>query len=248
MLQADSSNNSSSAASTSSAVPPQQQPMKLDAHQLLTPITSYNTYNSQNSNNSSDKSTNQNFNNSFVGDMRTSAFQLPINSQVDSRNGHNNANQHNIHQQGQQKCQQNNIHFSSFHGFQANTQQNSQPQMIYDAQNPAPLTIPAVITQLSQNTGYPIKQHNGQRTFGPHVNDAGISPPRGSEVFVGKIPRDLYEDELVPLFEAVGKIYMMRLMMDFDGRNRGYCFITYLQKSHARLAIAKFNNYSVLVN
>ena len=112
-------------------------------------------------------------------------------------------------------------------------------------ENSVNLNIPPSILQLSKTTGYPIKQHNGQRTFGPHVSDSEIPPPRGCEIFVGKIPRDLYEDELVPLFETIGKIYKMRLMMDFDGRNRGYCFITYKQKSHAQLAISKFNNYEI---
>lgn len=35
----------------------------------------------------------------------------------------------------------------------------------------------------------------------------GPPPPRGCEVFIGKIPRDMYEDELVPVFERAGKIY-----------------------------------------
>ena len=88
----------------------------------------------------------------------------------------------------------------------------------------------------------------------------GDSPPsKGCEVFVGKIPRDLFEDEIFPVFETIGPIYEMRLMMDFDGRNRGFCFVMYTKKrclflaatglkvhfSHARAAISKLNNYEV---
>ncbi len=40
---------------------------------------------------------------------------------------------------------------------------------------------------------------------------------------MGKIPRDMYEDELVPVFERAGRIYEFRLMMEFSGENRGYC-------------------------
>merc|ERR1711881_410383 len=47
------------------------------------------------------------------------------------------------------------------------------------------------------------------------------------------------------MFETIGKIHTCRLMMDFDGRNRGYCFITYRSRTHARLAIEKFNNFEI---
>lgn len=58
------------------------------------------------------------------------------------------------------------------------------------------------------------------------------------QVFVGKIPRDLYEDELVPLFESAGPIWDLRLMMDpLSGQNRGYAFITYCNKDDAQKAV-----------
>lgn len=41
--------------------------------------------------------------------------------------------------------------------------------------------------------------------------------------FVGKIPRDMYEDELVPVFERAGKIYEFRLMMEFSGGKSRLC-------------------------
>lgn len=58
----------------------------------------------------------------------------------------------------------------------------------------------------------------------------GPPPPRGCEVFVGKIPRDMYEDELVPLFETAGRMYEFRLMMEFSGENRGYAFVMYTNR------------------
>ena len=52
--------------------------------------------------------------------------------------------------------------------------------------------------------GYNVTQRNGQRIFGgPPPNWKGPAPDKGSEVFVGKVPRDMYEWELVPLFEKV---------------------------------------------
>lgn len=59
-----------------------------------------------------------------------------------------------------------------------------------------------------------------------------------SQIFVGKIPRDLFEDELVPLFEKAGPIWDLRLMMDpLSGLNRGYAFVTFCTKEAAQEAV-----------
>ena len=58
------------------------------------------------------------------------------------------------------------------------------------------------------------------------------------QVFCGKIPKEIFEDELIPLFEKCGKIWDMRLMMDpFSGLNRGYCFVTFCEKEAATEAV-----------
>lgn len=58
------------------------------------------------------------------------------------------------------------------------------------------------------------------------------------QIFVGKIPRDLFEDELVPLFEKAGPIWDLRLMMDpLSGLNRGYAFVTFCTKEAAQQAV-----------
>ncbi|TSO98547.1 RNA-binding protein 47 [Bagarius yarrelli] len=103
----------------------------------------------------------------------------------------------------------------------------------------------AALMALMERTGYKMVQENGQRKYGPPPGWQGASPPRGCEIFVGKIPRDVYEDELVPVFESVGRIYEMRLMMDFDGKNRGYAFVMYTQKHEAKRAVRELNNYEV---
>jgi RNA recognition motif-containing protein len=71
------------------------------------------------------------------------------------------------------------------------------------------------VLKISQETGYPIQQNNGQRKMGPPPDWTGPPPPKGCEVFVGSLPRNIYEDELYPLFSVVGKIYELRLMLDF---------------------------------
>uniref|UniRef100_A0AAY4D1A6 APOBEC1 complementation factor n=1 Tax=Denticeps clupeoides TaxID=299321 RepID=A0AAY4D1A6_9TELE len=89
-------------------------------------------------------------------------------------------------------------------------------------------------------------QENGQRRYGgPPPNWEGPPPERGSEIFVGKLPRDLFEDELVPLCEKFGKIFEVRMMMDFNGNNRGYAFVTFTNKQEAKNAMKQLNNYEI---
>ena len=57
-------------------------------------------------------------------------------------------------------------------------------------------------------------------------------------MFCGKIPRDLYEDELIPLFEKCGQIWDLRLMMDpMTCLNRGYAFVTFTTRAAAQEAV-----------
>ncbi|XP_063314615.1 probable RNA-binding protein 46 [Pelobates fuscus] len=102
------------------------------------------------------------------------------------------------------------------------------------------------LLSLMKKTGYHIVQENGQRKFGgPPPGWEGPPPPRGCEVFVGKIPRDMCEEDLIPVFEQAGKIYEFRLMMEFSGENRGYAFVMYTNKDEALLAIRMLNNYEI---
>ncbi|XP_076856757.1 APOBEC1 complementation factor isoform X2 [Brachyhypopomus gauderio] len=104
----------------------------------------------------------------------------------------------------------------------------------------------APLRALIQRTGYQIHQENGQRRYGgPPPGWEAPPPERGSEIFVGKLPRDLFEDELVPLCEKFGKIYEVRMMMDFNGNNRGYAFVTFSTKQEAKNAMKQLNNYEI---
>ncbi len=63
------------------------------------------------------------------------------------------------------------------------------------------------LLELTNKTLYSLVQRNGQRIYGgPPPGWQGPAPEKGCEVFVGKVPRDCYEDELVPIFEAVSRI------------------------------------------
>ena len=51
---------------------------------------------------------------------------------------------------------------------------------------------------------YDHETKNGQRIYGgPPPDWKGSYPAKGSEIFVGKVPHDIFEDELVPIFEQV---------------------------------------------
>ena len=72
----------------------------------------------------------------------------------------------------------------------------------------------------------------------PGSGHSGMQPRTGTDVSVGKIPRDFNEDELVPLFEKAGPIWDLCLRMDpLSGQNRGYAFITFCGKEAAQEAV-----------
>ncbi|XP_022655415.1 heterogeneous nuclear ribonucleoprotein Q-like isoform X2 [Varroa destructor] len=103
------------------------------------------------------------------------------------------------------------------------------------------------IKAILERSGYSLDVTTGQRKYGgPPPGFDGQPPAAGCEVFVGKIPKDMFEDELIPLFEKCGKIYDLRLMMDpLTGLNRGYAFITYCEKQGAQEAVNMYDNYEI---
>lgn len=105
------------------------------------------------------------------------------------------------------------------------------------------------IKELLDRTNYTLDVTTGQRKYGgppPESVHSGAQPTIGTEIFVGKIPRDLFEDELVPLFEKAGPIWDLRLMMDpLSGLNRGYAFVTFCAKESAQEAVKLCNNHEI---
>uniref|UniRef100_A0A1B0D5I7 RRM domain-containing protein n=1 Tax=Phlebotomus papatasi TaxID=29031 RepID=A0A1B0D5I7_PHLPP len=103
------------------------------------------------------------------------------------------------------------------------------------------------IKQILERTGYTLDVTTGQRKYGgPPPNWDGPTPGNGCEVFCGKIPKDMYEDELIPLFEKCGPIWDLRLMMDpMTGTNRGYAFVTFTTRDSAQNAVKELNDYEI---
>ncbi|XP_063604211.1 probable RNA-binding protein 46 isoform X1 [Penaeus indicus] len=111
-----------------------------------------------------------------------------------------------------------------------------------------PDSVVEALKELQQRTGFPISQENGQRRYGPPPSWDGLPPPKGCEVFIGKIPRDMFEDELVPVLERAGKLYEVRLMMETASTNRGYGFVQFTTREEAENALRSLNNHEVRPN
>ncbi|XP_023845712.1 dead end protein 1 isoform X1 [Salvelinus sp. IW2-2015] len=89
-----------------------------------------------------------------------------------------------------------------------------------------------------QETDVKLTQVNGQRKYGGPPDDwLGAPPGPGCEVFISQIPRDVFEDQLIPLFRAVGPLWEFRLMMNFSGQNRGFAYAKYDSPASAAAAI-----------
>uniref|UniRef100_A0A6P6Y0K2 RNA-binding protein 47-like n=1 Tax=Dermatophagoides pteronyssinus TaxID=6956 RepID=A0A6P6Y0K2_DERPT len=103
------------------------------------------------------------------------------------------------------------------------------------------------LISLAKNLNYRVAQENGQRIFGPPLdwNEESVISEKGTEVFIGRIPSDCFENELIPLFEKPGRIYKMRLMIDFSRKNRGYGFVQYFNKEDAQRAVKMLNRFEI---
>ncbi|KAK8378977.1 hypothetical protein O3P69_009603 [Scylla paramamosain] len=117
----------------------------------------------------------------------------------------------------------------------------------HDAANAAgtPQELSPGLRQLLDRTKYPLMQENGHRRYGPPPDWEGPPPPEGCEVFVGRIPRDMFEDELVPVMERAGRVYDVRLMVDQVVGNRGFGFVQYCTLAEAKNALRTLKEVEV---
>lgn len=99
---------------------------------------------------------------------------------------------------------------------------------------------------MTSRPNYNLDQVNGQRIYKLGLDNEVTTPPqKGSEVYITRLPRDCYEDELVPLFETIGPIVRMRLIMDFSGTTHGYGFVEYADPSTAKSAIKTLDGHEI---
>ncbi|KXJ73727.1 probable RNA-binding protein 46 [Aedes albopictus] len=87
---------------------------------------------------------------------------------------------------------------------------------------------------------YHTVQVNGQRFIGP-PGCLPEEPPYDWELFVKHLPRNLFEQELIPLFSAAGPVYQIRLLMCFSGLNRGIAYVRYTCQEDFQRALCMFH-------
>ncbi|XP_071556960.1 RNA-binding protein 47 [Temnothorax nylanderi] len=102
------------------------------------------------------------------------------------------------------------------------------------------------LLEMLRRTEYELVQENGQRRLtAPEVSRGERQRVKGAEVFLGRLPRDCYEDELMPLLEQVGRLLELRLMLDFSGSTRGYAFALYENPRIARKACERLDGHEI---
>jgi len=104
------------------------------------------------------------------------------------------------------------------------------------------------LADILSRTGYTLDVTAGQRKYGgPPPDWEEPSPGKGCQLYCGNIPRDMYEDVLIPMFEKCGKIWDLRLMMDgsMTGLNRGYAFVTFTSPDEALKAVQELHHHEI---
>ncbi|XP_054168499.1 RNA-binding protein 47-like [Oppia nitens] len=111
------------------------------------------------------------------------------------------------------------------------------------------LKKPEEYSLLNIVSGYRVIQQKGERRLGPPINCTDITKPeKGCEIYIGGLPRDLFEDELFPFLSSIGTIYQIRLKVHFSGLTRGYAFATYTKPSDAIRAVQVLNRREIRPN
>lgn len=89
-------------------------------------------------------------------------------------------------------------------------------------------------------------QSNGCRIY---INPLGISkypiPTDKIEIFVRNLPRDCFENEILPHFERFGPIYKFRLLIDYDNLTRGYGYLIFYLEKSALMALDVMGYYII---
>lgn len=105
------------------------------------------------------------------------------------------------------------------------------------------------IDALLEETKYKIEVTSGQRRYGgppPKEIYDGPDPGPQCQVFIGKIPKNAFEDEIVPLLQQCGTIWDFRLMMEpMTGRNRGFGFCSFTTKEAAMKCVKEVDNKEI---
>lgn len=81
----------------------------------------------------------------------------------------------------------------------------------------------------------------------PAVEEAApaAAAPVETQVYIGNISWDTMEEDLVDTFSEFGEVVKCNVVMDQDGRSRGFAFVTYTNGDSAEAAITALNETMV---
>lgn len=80
------------------------------------------------------------------------------------------------------------------------------------------------------------------------LQDMSSRHPSGPSrvIFIGNIPFDITEEQVIDIFKEVGPVQSFRLMFDREtGRSRGYAFCEYADSETASSAIRNLNGFEI---
>ncbi|KAI9541483.1 hypothetical protein NQZ68_030064 [Dissostichus eleginoides] len=126
--------------------------------------------------------------------------------------------------------------------------QQGPPANISGAEPAASATGPHWVPTVPARGALPLQPPLKLRPFSHRlssVRSVWHLPPPGSqcEVFISQIPRDTYEDVLIPLFGSVGPLWEFRLIMNFSGQNRGFAYAKYSSPAVVSDAVHLLNGH-----
>ncbi|KAF7284641.1 hypothetical protein GWI33_021829 [Rhynchophorus ferrugineus] len=93
------------------------------------------------------------------------------------------------------------------------------------------------------NMNFKIEQKGRQRVL---VYPSRECPSRGTEVYVKNLPRHINVLEILSFMQQCGLVYCVRLIMDFSGFNKGYCYVSYLTEDSAKIATLVLNETEII--
>uniref|UniRef100_A0A1B6MRB8 Protein alan shepard n=1 Tax=Graphocephala atropunctata TaxID=36148 RepID=A0A1B6MRB8_9HEMI len=104
------------------------------------------------------------------------------------------------------------------------------------------------------NNNKPFKNENGTHTSDifnldlPKIPSADCKPDVDSiKMFVGQIPQNFTEYDLLQMFEKFGKVYEIRVLKDkTTGKSKGCCFVTFFTRRAALNAQNALHNIKVM--
>jgi len=100
-------------------------------------------------------------------------------------------------------------------------------------------------TAFARHVGMNFSQVNAQKILGPPFEHEGPPPTSGSELYVRNLPMEPPSciPEIFDLFKQMGRVYTIRLLVNFSGLPKGYGFVCFYSSNDAERALVSLNGH-----